>query len=197
MGSFKDRLAARRSRQGLDQHSLAQRAGVSAGSISAWERGVNEPTVQKLRDLAEALGCSVGWLIGEDAPESNVVPAVQDQTNRPSVPAWVRSKIIEIRALADATTRSLRELETDLGISDSPLNYVKNQSVTEAGLAESIGPVMDVLLANRRLSPDPPSPGTAKAPTSGGKSPPPARDPSHPTSSTSVSGHRPRKPGGS
>jgi transcriptional regulator with XRE-family HTH domain len=50
-------LRAARSRVGLTQAELAERAGIAdVGRISNWERGVDQPTPAVVPHLAEALG---------------------------------------------------------------------------------------------------------------------------------------------
>jgi transcriptional regulator with XRE-family HTH domain len=44
---------------GLTQLELANRLGVTPGTVYKWERGSNEPTATNLRDLARALGVSM------------------------------------------------------------------------------------------------------------------------------------------
>lgn len=52
-------LASLRIVAGLTQGELADRAGVSAESVSNWERGRNEPQYRHALAIADALGCDV------------------------------------------------------------------------------------------------------------------------------------------
>ena len=49
----------------LTQVELAKLANVSQNSISKWLNGESSPNVNKLKDLAKALGITVGELIGD------------------------------------------------------------------------------------------------------------------------------------
>lgn len=44
---------------GLTQAQLAARIGVTVGSVSAWERRLNEPRASQLRALAHLFGVSM------------------------------------------------------------------------------------------------------------------------------------------
>jgi transcriptional regulator with XRE-family HTH domain len=55
-------LAAARERTGRSQDSLAQYLGVTAKTISSWERGMSTPRVDMRPDLAEALGLTIDEL---------------------------------------------------------------------------------------------------------------------------------------
>ena len=52
-----------RQRAGLTQDSLAERLHVTRQAVSAWETGKNQPDVETLTALAEALGADVRELI--------------------------------------------------------------------------------------------------------------------------------------
>lgn len=55
---------------GLTQIQLAERAGVSQGSITAYETGQTEPLVSVAAALARALGVTVEQLLS-DGPEDD------------------------------------------------------------------------------------------------------------------------------
>ncbi len=59
------RIKAQREAKGWTQTRLSYAVGVAPGTISRWERGEVEPTLDNARDLAHALDVTVGWLIGE------------------------------------------------------------------------------------------------------------------------------------
>ena len=58
------RIKAQREAKGWTQERLANAVEVAPGTISRWERGEVEPTLENARDLADALGVTVGWLVG-------------------------------------------------------------------------------------------------------------------------------------
>lgn len=78
---FSVRLRSRREQLGLSQRDLAQRMDPtfmnvdrrikikcplkrSVAAISRYERGLRMPKVDRLRQLAIALKCSIDWLVG-------------------------------------------------------------------------------------------------------------------------------------
>jgi transcriptional regulator with XRE-family HTH domain len=60
------RLRTRRRQLGLSQSDLAERLGVSFQQVQKYERGANRVAASTLLAAAEALGVTVGWLVGED-----------------------------------------------------------------------------------------------------------------------------------
>lgn len=67
---FGARLQRLRVRKGLSQADIAAHLGVSAPSISGWEKGRARPKNARLDALAELLGVSLDELIDEPEPES-------------------------------------------------------------------------------------------------------------------------------
>ena len=49
---------------GLTQEQLAERLGITLGTVSKWERGSSEPDLSYVMDLAELFHVSVDALIG-------------------------------------------------------------------------------------------------------------------------------------
>ena len=49
----------------ITQSELARRMGVTRTCIHAWYWGINEPSVEKLRQLRRIFGCSWEELMGE------------------------------------------------------------------------------------------------------------------------------------
>jgi len=62
------RIRARRSLRNLRQEELAEQAGVSRNFVSAVERGTQRLDAWRLRHLAVALDCELGWLLLDDRP---------------------------------------------------------------------------------------------------------------------------------
>jgi transcriptional regulator with XRE-family HTH domain len=60
------RLKEVRESKDLNQHGLAQLVGCTQGLISHYEAGVTKITLGTLLDIADALGCSVDYLIGRE-----------------------------------------------------------------------------------------------------------------------------------
>ena len=59
-----------RKEKGLSQKELADALGVTQGTVSAWESGRWDPTVENLRAVAKVLGVTVDELIGEPLEEA-------------------------------------------------------------------------------------------------------------------------------
>lgn len=62
------RIRAERSLRNLRQDELAERAGVSRNFVSAVERGTQRLDAWRLRHLAVALNCDLGWLLLDERP---------------------------------------------------------------------------------------------------------------------------------
>jgi len=61
--TFGDRMATARERLGLSQAQLAQRIGVKAQTIAAWEQDRAEPRANRLQMLAGMLNVPMVWLM--------------------------------------------------------------------------------------------------------------------------------------
>lgn len=58
-----DAIARKRAERGLTQEEVAERLGVGNEAISRMERGVVLPTLARLFDFADALGCRIDELL--------------------------------------------------------------------------------------------------------------------------------------
>lgn len=65
--AFCDRLKMLRKAQKMSQAELAQISGLSQSAISAFEKGVNEPSSVSIQQLSKALGMTPGELLGDSA----------------------------------------------------------------------------------------------------------------------------------
>jgi transcriptional regulator with XRE-family HTH domain len=63
------RMRTRRRQLGLSQSDLAERLGVSFQQVQKYERGANRVAASTLLAASQALGVTIGWLVGEDAVE--------------------------------------------------------------------------------------------------------------------------------
>ena len=61
---FAERLCALRKSHGMTQQALADRMGLSRGTIGMYESGLRDPDTKTLTHLADVLGCSVDYLLG-------------------------------------------------------------------------------------------------------------------------------------
>ena len=74
-------LRAIREELGLTQKDLANKIGVSHTNIYNYEVGRTEPSIEMLIKLADALGVSVGFLVGaedEDGGKFSVLPSEKE-----------------------------------------------------------------------------------------------------------------------
>ena len=70
LAALGERTRALRSRRGLTRRGLAQAADVSERHLANIEMGVGNASVQFLRQLAQALNCALGELIGDETASS-------------------------------------------------------------------------------------------------------------------------------
>lgn len=61
-----ERLKRTREQQNLTQRQLAEKSNITAATISAYEKGAKNPTLQNVMQLSEALNVSIDWLCGND-----------------------------------------------------------------------------------------------------------------------------------
>jgi Zn-dependent peptidase ImmA (M78 family)/DNA-binding XRE family transcriptional regulator len=94
------RLRECRERLAMTQGDLAEKAGVGVSSISEFENGKREPTLNQLRKLADAMSASVAWFLSMDEPLGETVRWRERPPN---------AEIIEARFLK--LCRQYRDLE--------------------------------------------------------------------------------------
>ena len=63
-----DRISAQLSARGLTQADLSRMTGISSGLISQWKKRSQQPSMKKLKLVADALGMTVDELMGGDPP---------------------------------------------------------------------------------------------------------------------------------
>lgn len=78
-------IKALRQEQGLSLDLLAGRSGVSRAMLSEIERGMKNPTVRIVMQIAAALGTSVAALIGESPARETPAPIVIRRSARPTL----------------------------------------------------------------------------------------------------------------
>lgn len=79
------RLKLARQHKNMTQMEVAEKLGISNGTLSGYERNYRDPDTETLAKLAELYGVSVDWLTGRtDHPNSNVVrkKSEEDQMQR-------------------------------------------------------------------------------------------------------------------
>ena len=76
--TFGERLRHRRQELNIKSIDLAARVGGTPGSITQWERGVNNPSGVHMFLLARYLNCSMDWLVlGEGEPQDGLYSAAE------------------------------------------------------------------------------------------------------------------------
>ncbi|MGI9390135.1 MAG: helix-turn-helix domain-containing protein [Boseongicola sp.] len=75
LATFGDRVAAAREAQGLNHKTLAQKLGVSAKTLDAWENDMSEPRANKLQMLSGVLNVSIPWLLTGEGSGSEAAAA--------------------------------------------------------------------------------------------------------------------------
>ena len=66
--SLSENIRLMRESRGLSQSELAEKIGLQKQNVSAYERGVKVPTVEKLVAIADTLQCSTDKLLGRNLP---------------------------------------------------------------------------------------------------------------------------------
>lgn len=106
-----DRLAAARDAAGLTQLELAQKLGVKAATLDAWENDRREPRANRLQMLTGLLGVSLRWLL------TGVGEGPDEALSGSETPQDVRDVLMEMRRLRTQIARAsvrLGELEKQL-----------------------------------------------------------------------------------
>lgn len=75
---FPDRLKAIREDKGITQKHLAEVLSITISTISHYENGTREPSIEILIQMAEVLGVSVDYLVG--STDVNILP---EEMNKP------------------------------------------------------------------------------------------------------------------
>ena len=82
MGDVQARLGSRvrdlRQQRGWTQETLGERAGISYKFIGEIERGVGNPTVDSIDQIAKAFGIDIGLLLQRETPEPAYTPLSSD-----------------------------------------------------------------------------------------------------------------------
>lgn len=68
VNGFGKRLRERRAALGWTQHELAKRMDIAQMEVSAYERGVTKPKIERAVLMAQVLGVTSAWLVFGVAP---------------------------------------------------------------------------------------------------------------------------------
>lgn len=105
MGNFNERIYQLRKELGFTQEEIATRLKVSRQTISNWENGVAQPTIDKAIELANMYDISMDELIGRSKKKlkelSNILLSLVNQSVTlyidPDTDAWLSFKKIKIK----------------------------------------------------------------------------------------------------
>ena len=64
--SLGENIRAMREKRGLSQSELAEKIGLQKQNVSAFERGVKIPSLEKMVAIADALRCTTDRLLGRE-----------------------------------------------------------------------------------------------------------------------------------
>lgn len=103
-----DRIAAGREALGFTQHQLAERLGVTLGTLEEWEFDQSAPRANRLQMLAGVLNVSLVWLM---SGENETVDEFEDQeTDMEGMLRALRQLRSDQIRLADRTGRLEKKL---------------------------------------------------------------------------------------
>ena len=126
--AFSDKLRTIRKRKGMTQEDLAGRLGVSARTVSEWERGISRPDEAQAAELNRVLGVGRGELSASDKTPSIKKIAARDRRR-----AGIWMIAFSLLALAVMYALLCMVFYTDLEL---PFRLGQALRVCRAGLAE-------------------------------------------------------------
>ena len=97
-------LAAKRGKN-VTQAWLAAQCGVSGPTVSQWESGVTEPTIDSVRRIAKALGVSAGWLAFGETAETELINPMTDRKLSDAEVDRARAQVARDRASRTGAAR--------------------------------------------------------------------------------------------
>lgn len=89
------RIAEARTVLGMTKQGLARRVGFSWRVVHEWETGMAEPAAMCIAPLAEALGVSVGWLLGEPTAELTAMAQEDGLYDEPPSAAETQRRVVD------------------------------------------------------------------------------------------------------
>ena len=72
MKGFGNRLIELRKRDGLTQHELAKRIGISRSAIGNYEKEIREPDFETLEKIADYFNVELGYLFGKNKNDAEI-----------------------------------------------------------------------------------------------------------------------------
>ncbi len=115
VATFGDRLEAARAAKGLTVESLAEKLGVDARTVEAWENDADAPRANRIQMLAGLLNVSIVWLI---SGEGNGTTYVAETYQRPTSVNDALGEISQLKATLSGALEKLEQLEKRLQEND-------------------------------------------------------------------------------
>jgi len=109
LSALGERVRALRHRRGMTRKRLAEAAGVSERHLANLETGQGNASVMLLRDLARALGSSIGEIVGEDVVASGESARIRDLLRGRDEAALARARRTLTEALGAAAADAGRD----------------------------------------------------------------------------------------
>lgn len=101
MATFAMRLRQLRKQEGLTQAQVAESMGVSAWTVSMWEKGPRKPEFETLDRLADFFHVKMAYLLGESDDDTAPAEPTDEETGR-----WLIEESVE--ELSDCIRQFLR-----------------------------------------------------------------------------------------
>lgn len=114
---FKIRLNELRKSRGLTQEQLATALGISSSTISSYERGIREPDLDTIGNIADFFNVDKGYLLG-DSPIRRIFSCDKDGN-------YEFQKIIDKILMTDNLTL-IKILDKLLKMNDDELDVLNN-----------------------------------------------------------------------
>ena len=111
VATFGDRLEAAREAKGLTVNGLAEKLGVDAQTVEAWEGDADEPRSNRIQMLAGLLNVSIVWLISGEASGTGYVA---DSYERPTGVNDALGEISQLKEILSGALEKLDQLEKRL-----------------------------------------------------------------------------------
>lgn len=111
VATFGDRLEAAREAKGLSVVGLADKLGVDASRVEAWEADADAPRANRIQLLAGLLNVSIIWLISGDG---NGTSRVAETYQRPTGVNDALGEISQLKATLSGALEKLERLESRL-----------------------------------------------------------------------------------
>lgn len=103
-----DLIRARRLEANLSQEKLGKKLGVTFQQVQKYEKGTNRVSVTRLMQIAEALGESIDYFVGEQTPRtSEITSMIVDHVSQRVVRAMAKIEDSTMRHRIAALVESI------------------------------------------------------------------------------------------